>query len=126
MVNDPISNMLISIKNSQAVNKEIVILGYSKITKAIAEILKDFGFIESITVSSNKNQKVLQLHLTDKKMLHLRVVSKPGNRRYCQAKFIPRPLRGQGLVILSTSKGIMTGRDASRQRIGGEIICEVY
>lgn len=126
MVNHPISNMIVSIKNCQAVNKNTVVIGYSKIIESILMILKENGFIESISTSNEKNHKYLVIALTNKKILHMRVVSKPGNRKYCKSKLIPRPLRGQGLVILSTNKGIMSGKSASRQGLGGEIICEVY
>lgn len=126
MVTDPIANMLISIKNAQAVGKTPVILQYSRIKEAIAKILADKEYLESVEVIEKDNRKNLQLHLGESRIISIRRISKPGNRRYRTAKKIPRPLRGQGLIIVSTSHGIMTGGQAARKGLGGEIICEVY
>lgn len=126
MVTDPIANMLISIKNAQAVNKHDVILQYSKTKESIAKILAERGYIDEVKTTGKAPRKQLELQLSDKKIIRMRRISRPGHRRYATAKTIPTPLRGRGLIILSTSNGIVTGGNAYRQGVGGEIICEVY
>jgi len=126
MVTDPIANMLVSIKNSQAAGRASVELGYSKTKEAIVKILVERGFIKDYKVKGEVPTKTLELNLSDNPILHMRRISSPGSRQYRQAKFLPRPLRGRGLVVVSTSKGIMSGASAYRHGLGGEIICEVY
>lgn len=130
MVIDPIADMLIRIKNAQAIRKESVVMPASKQKEAIARVLKETGYIAD--VERKTNDPIDELHLTlryeDKKgvIQHMKRVSRPGARRYSQVYDLPRPLSGHGLVIVSTSQGIMTGRQAEERGIGGEVLATVW
>ena len=126
MVTDPIANMLTAIKNAKAVGRHDVVSQYSKNKEAIAHILLSKGYLENVDITEKDNKKVLSLTLGEKPIFHMRRVRKPGNRISRGARLLPPPLRGRGLLIVSTSKGVITGAQASKEGIGGEIICEVY
>ncbi len=132
MVTDPIADMLTRIRNANLVGKEWVLVPASKIKLAIAKILEEEGFIEGFEVlRSNTPQRVLKIKLkyTDKKepvLRGLKRVSKPGRRVYVGKDEIPRIFGGLGVVIMSTSQGVMTGKQAWRRGIGGEILCYVW
>lgn len=126
-MNDPIADMFIRIKNAQAVHQDVVIVPASRVKENVAAVLKESGFIRSITRATDANGRdVLELGLVYEgktpAMSHLRRVSKPGLRRYSSSAKFPRPLSGHGLVIVSTTKGIMSGASAQKQGLGGEII----
>lgn len=126
-MNDPIADMFIRIKNAQAVRKDVVTVPASRVKENVAIVLKDSGFINSITHASDANGRdTLELGLVYEgktpALSHLHRVSKPGLRRYSSSAKFPRPLSGHGLVIVSTTKGIMSGAAAQKQGLGGEII----
>jgi small subunit ribosomal protein S8 len=130
-INDPISDMLTRIRNAVMVRHDDVLIPSSRVKIAIAKILQDEGFITDYEVVKGKPHRMLKIHLKyDNKgvpMLNgLERVSKPGLKVYVQEKEIPRVYGGLGIAVISTSKGIMTGQEARRQRIGGELLCHVW
>jgi small subunit ribosomal protein S8 len=127
MMNDPIADMLTRIRNAQAARHESVSLPYSKIKESIAGILKEAGFIAGVEVTASGAFKTIVITLAELgRITTLTRVSKPGRRMYVSAGEIPLVLGGRGIVIVSTSGGIMTGREARKQGLGGELICKVW
>jgi small subunit ribosomal protein S8 len=130
MVIDPIADMIIRIKNAQAIRKDMVSMPTSKIKEAIAKVLIDNGYIEAL--ERKEATPADELHLTlryDNKegaIHHIQRVSRPGARKYSRVDAFPRPLSGHGLVIISTPQGIMSGRQAEKLGIGGEILATVW
>lgn len=130
MVNDPIADMLTRIRNASMVKQKQVVMPHSKIKVNIAEILQQEGFIDAYAVMEDKPQSklVLRLKYTPQGrpvITGLERVSKPGRRYYSGAKDIPWVRSGLGINIVSTPKGLMTGRKARREKLGGEILCNV-
>lgn len=129
MITDPISDMLIRIKNAYLARKEEVVFPYSKMKLAIADILKSNGYVRDAKVIGEP-QKEIKVELLYKNkqsaMQEVRRVSKPGRRIYAAAKDLASVKSGFGISIVSTPKGLMTGKDARKANVGGEIICEVY
>ena len=130
-VSDPIADMLTRIRNAIMARYDSVLVPASKMKLAIARILKAEGFISDYEVVRGKSHRVIKVHLryTDKNqsvISGLERASKPGLRIYVQQKEIPRVYGGLGIAILSTSKGVMTGYQAWRQGIGGELLCYVW
>jgi small subunit ribosomal protein S8 len=127
---DPIADMLTRIRNAIMAEHDCVLVPSSKIKLAITKILKEEGFIDSYEVLKGKPQPVIKIHLryTDDQpaILGLERMSKSGLRVYAERREIPRVYGGLGIAILSTSKGVMTGQEAWRQRLGGEILCHVW
>jgi small subunit ribosomal protein S8 len=131
MVNDPIADMLTRIRNASMVKQKQVVMPTSQIKVNIAKILQEEGFIEAFAVSEDKPQAKLLLRLkytpTGRPVITgLERVSKPGRRYYSGAKDIPWVRSGLGINIVSTPKGLMTGRKARREKLGGEILCNVW
>jgi small subunit ribosomal protein S8 len=131
MVNDPIADMLTRIRNASMVKQKQVVMPNSKIKVSIAEILREEGFIDAFAVMEDKPQAklVLRLKYTPQGrpvITGLERVSKPGRRYYSGAKDIPWVRSGLGINIVSTPKGLMTGRKARRDKLGGEILCNVW
>jgi small subunit ribosomal protein S8 len=131
MVNDPIADMLTRIRNASMVKQKQVVMPHSKIKASIAEILQAEGFIDAFAVMEDKPQSklVLRLKYTPQGrpvITGLERVSKPGRRYYSGAKDIPWVRSGLGINIVSTPKGLMTGRKARREKLGGEILCNVW
>ena len=131
MVNDPIADMLTRIRNASMVKQKQVVMPTSKMKMSIAEILKEEGFIDAFAVTDDKPQAnlVLSLKYTPKgrPVIHgLERVSQPGRRYYSGDKDIPWVRSGLGMNIVSTPKGLMTGRQARRDKLGGEILCNVW
>ncbi|MBN1676481.1 MAG: 30S ribosomal protein S8 [Kiritimatiellae bacterium] len=129
-LSDPIADMLTRIRNAHMAGHEVVEMPHSKVKNEIARILKREGYIADYTAEGGAKKR-LRLYLRylapeEPIIRGLRRVSKPGLRRYVQADSIPRVLRGIGVVILSTSKGILTGGEARKMRVGGEVLCEVW
>jgi small subunit ribosomal protein S8 len=129
MINDTISDMLTCIRNGILIKSQTVTVLATKINKNIAKILEKEGFIESFQISTT-GQLILRLkYLNEEKrscITNLRRLSKPGLRIYVSYKEIPRILGGMGIVILSTSKGIMTDNEARYHKIGGELLCSIW
>jgi small subunit ribosomal protein S8 len=127
---DPIADMLSRIRNAIAVRKGEVNMPHSKAKEAVAQLLKDNGFVAAVSISDAGIGKTLTITINGEsenaKITEITRLSKPGRRFYTKAKEIPTVKRGRGLVIVSTSKGMMTGKDAQNQGVGGELICKVY
>ncbi|MBI4005775.1 MAG: 30S ribosomal protein S8 [Gammaproteobacteria bacterium] len=126
---DPISDMLTRIRNGQARSKVAVNIPSSKLKVAIANILKEEGYINDYEISKEGGKQVLTIELKyyeGKPVIEmLQRVSKPGVRRYKTVNDLPKVLGGLGTAIISTSKGVMTDKSARAQGIGGEILCIV-
>ena len=127
---DPIADMLTRIRNAITAHKETVEIPASNEKKAIAEILQVEGWVKDVkVVEDGYNGKiVITLKYDEKKSVisGLRRVSKPGLRTYAGVENMPRVLGGFGTVILSTNKGIMTGKNAKAANVGGEVLCEIW
>jgi len=135
-VNDPIADMLTRIRNGVMAEHSVVSLPSSRIKVELAKILKEEGYIEKYEDVENENspQKVLRVHLKyigDRRQKRsvitgIERVSRPGRRIYSKKKEIPWVLSGIGISILTTPKGVMTGKRARQLGVGGEIICKVW
>lgn len=129
-MNDPIADMLTRIRNAIAASRNSVMLPHSKIKESIAQILKDNGFVADYKVEKSGEFKTLVVTIQPEGnspvISALQRVSKPGRRVYASSQDIPLVLGGRGMVILSTSSGLMTGREARKQGLGGELICKVW
>ncbi len=127
---DPISDMLTRVRNAIAVSKSEVRMPYSKIKQSVAELLSKNNFVDNVTVEGEGIAKVLIITInaesTNARITEIQRLSRPGRRSYTSADKIPTVKRGRGIVIVSTSKGLMTGDEAKKSRIGGELICKVY
>lgn len=129
---DTIANMLTKIKNAQAVRKPKVEIPYSQNREAIASVLEEYGYLSKVRVYKPKGKrfKMLSLDLKyldgDPFISKVRKISKPGQRIYSSAEDLPLALGGKGLVIVSTSQGVMSAKEAKKRNLGGEIICEVW
>lgn len=128
---DPIADMLTRIRNAITVSYETVDIPASRLKVNIAKVLKDEGMIRNYKVQQEQSVKKLRIALKyDEKgrpvITGLKRVSKPGCRVYAGTEKIPQVLNGYGISILSTSKGLMTDREARRQNLGGEILCNVW
>jgi len=130
MVTDPIADMLTRIRNAVMVRHDSVLIPASKTKLSIAKILKDEGFITDYAVLRGEPQRVIKIILkyidNQPALLGLERVSKPGLRVYVHRREIPRVYGGLGVAILSTPKGIMLGKNAWRQNLGGELLCYVW
>ena len=129
MVNDTISHMLTRIRNACLVKSQTVSIPVTRITQHISRILEKEGFIESFQISPSGELTLRLKYLGREKkpcITNLRRISKPGLRIYVNQKEIPRVLGGMGIVILSTSRGIMTDSEARYQGIGGELLCSIW
>ena len=126
---DPISDMLTRIRNAQAVRKTTVNMPSSKLKTAIAQVLKDEGYIDGFAVRQNEGQPEIEISLKyyagQPVIEKLERVSRPGLRIYRSRDDIPRVMNGLGIAIVSTSKGLMTDRKARATGIGGEVLCIV-
>ncbi len=130
MTTDPISDMLTRIRNAAAAGHSSVRMPHSKIKEAIAGILTESKFVTGFKSEGEGALKQLEVQLKTKDgapfISSLERISKPGRRIYAAASEIPIVLSGRGIVILSTSAGIMTGLQARRKGLGGELICKVW
>jgi small subunit ribosomal protein S8 len=130
-VTDPLADMLTRIRNAIQVRHESVTLPHSKMKLAVAKILKDEGFIRDFDMPRAQAHPTLRLHLTYREgrqpaIAGLKRVSKPGLRVYVGKGEIPRVFGGLGVAIVSTSKGVMAGRQAWREGVGGELLCYIW
>jgi small subunit ribosomal protein S8 len=133
-MSDPIADMLTRVRNSLLRQHPSVSMPYSKMKEAVAKVLKDEGYIEDFQVLSQKPRDVLQIELKymggrrdrTSVITGLERVSKPGRRHYVGSKNVPWVLSGMGISILTTSQGVMTGQQARRKGIGGEVICRIW
>lgn len=125
---DPIADMLIRIKNAQASKKNEAAVPLSKLKMEILKILKKEGYIVDFKAETNEREIVIKLkYIKDSPAITgVRRISKPGRRIYASAKELSRILSHVGIGIISTPKGILTDQQARKEKIGGEIICEVW
>lgn len=127
---DPIADMLSRIRNAIAVRKHEVVLPHSKVKESVASLLAANNFIDRISVSDASIGKSLHININDEasnaRITEIKRLSTPGRRYYVAAKDIPQVKSGRGIVIVSTSKGMMTGAEAKAAGVGGELICRVY
>lgn len=129
MVNDPIGDMLAQIKNAALAGKEVVELPHSRMKVQVATVLVREGYLASVGQFGEKPKLMLRLHLLGEEASPIRDikrVSKPGLRWYVTKDQIPQVLGGMGIAILSTSAGIMTGKEAKKRGVGGELLCTVW
>ena len=133
MMTDPIADLLARIRNASMARHETTHVPASKLKKAVAEILKREGFVSEVSVEAWGPQQREAILITlkygrDRQAAFegLRRVSRPGRRVYVGHREIPRVLSGLGVSILSTSRGLMTDKEARKRRVGGEILCEVW
>ncbi len=130
-VNDPIGDMLIRIKNALMAKHREVTIPASKMKLRIAEILKEEGYIKDFEFIDDGKQGVIRIILKYDRygrpvIRDVKRVSKPGRRIYVDKEHIPRPLQGMGISIISTSQGVMTGKEAKRRGVGGEVVAFIW
>jgi len=130
-VTDSIADMLTRIRNANSAGKASVEMPSSKLKVEIANVLKREGYVSDVFVEKNSNgHQVLTIHLkvmgNERSIVGIKRVSRPSLRRYVHSKDIPWVLGGMGISILTTSKGIMTGRQAKKANVGGEILASVW
>lgn len=131
VMTDPIADLLTRIRNANSVRHEVVEVPSSNVKKAISNILLQEGYIKEIEEYSDGVVPMMRISLkygADKERVitGIKRISKPGLRVYCQKTDIPKVLNGLGVAVISTSKGIMTDRDARKEGLGGEVICYVW
>jgi small subunit ribosomal protein S8 len=129
-VTDPIADFLARVRNGVRAQQPEVLIPYSKIKAEVARVLKEEGYISDYSVDTSAAHPRIKVinKLVDRSsaIAGLRRVSRPGLRRYVGADEIPRVLGGMGLAILSTSRGILSGREARKQKVGGELLAYVW
>ena len=130
-ITDPVADMLTRIRNANCAKHETVDVPASNLKKAIAQILLDEGYIKSFSVQDNGNQGVIHITLKylakkQRALSGLKRVSKPGLRIYAGADELPKVLKGLGIAIVSTSKGVMTDKKARENHVGGEVLAFVW
>jgi small subunit ribosomal protein S8 len=130
-VTDPIADMLTSIRNAILVNKKDVSIPSSRVKVEIAKILKDEGYINNFKVIDDNKQGILNILLkynesSESVITGLKKISKPGCRIYCKADSIPKVLDGLGIAVVSTSKGIISGKQCLDFGVGGEVLCYIW
>lgn len=129
MITDPISDMLTRIRNAGLAHKTELVLPYSKFKENLAKVLFAEGFISGVNVLTGK-VKLLQINLkytaNTSVISGLKRISKPGQRIYLPADKLPRTNGGFGITVVSTSKGLLTDKQARKDKVGGEVICQVW
>ncbi|MCF4102279.1 30S ribosomal protein S8 [Gillisia sp. M10.2A] len=132
MTTDPIADYLTRIRNAVLANHRVVEIPASNLKKEITKILFDQGYILSYKFEDNATQGIIKIALKYDKLTKepvikaIQRISKPGLRKYAGANELPRILNGLGIAIVSTSHGVMTGRQAQAEKVGGEVLCYVY
>ena len=128
---DPISNLISNVKNAVRAKKETVDLPASKMSQKILEICKAEGYIEDVRLVKDNKQGILKVYLKYLKskkpaIIDFKRASKPGLRIYVEHTQLPRVLNGLGIAIISTSRGVVTDKEARKQKIGGEVLCYIW
>ena len=127
---DPIGDFIIRIKNAVMAKHDTIVVPYSRLREALANILKNEGYVSGVSVDKTKPfpELVLSLKYVGKlpAVTDVRRMSKPGRRLYAPANKIPKALGGYGITILSTNKGVLTDADARKQNVGGELLCQIW
>jgi small subunit ribosomal protein S8 len=132
MYTDPIADFLTRIRNAVRANHKVVEIPASNMKKEMTKILFDKGYIDNFKFEDDGKQGVIKIALrynpVNKKnaITKLERISKPGLRKYCDAANLPRVLNGLGIAIISTSKGLITDKEARKENVGGEVVCYVY
>lgn len=131
MHSDPIADMLTRIRNGQSAQHQKVEIPGSRLKIELARILKEEGYVSNYRVADHDNKKVLKVYLkyrADRKPVITRLtrVSKPSRRVYVDRRNVPLVIGGMGVAVLTTSKGVMTGKEAREKGLGGEVLCTVY
>ena len=130
-MSDPLADMLTRIRNARLVKYQSLEMPHSKLRRGVAEILKNEGYITNVEVVSDDKQGILKIDLKYDQddncvITGLKRVSKPGCRVYVKSDNIPTVLNGLGIAVISTSKGILTDRQARQNGVGGEVLCTVW
>ena len=130
-ITDPIADMLTRIRNANTAKHETVDVPASNMKKAIAKILLDEGYVKNVEYIDDSTQGIIRITLKyaenkQKVLTGLKRVSKPGLRIYASKEELPQVLKGLGIAIISTSKGIMTDKEARRQNVGGEVLAFIW
>lgn len=126
-VTDPIADLLTRIRNASRAHKLTVHVPFSKLKLAICGVLKAHGFLVDVRTAGEGIAKMIVLELdANRSDIHIKSMSRPGQRIYLKSHEIPRILEGLGIAVLSTSKGVMSGSEARKNKLGGEYLCEVY
>jgi len=130
-MSDPIADFLTRIRNAGIVYHDKVEVPASNVKKAIAEILKEEGFIKDVEYISDNKQGIIRLYLKygpnrERVITGLKRISRPGRRVYAKKDEVPKVLGGLGIAIISTSKGVMTDKQARKEGLGGEVICYIW
>ena len=131
MYTDPIADMLTRIRNATVSRKDELVLPYSKFKANLAKVLEREGFISGIQETGDNTEKVLKINLKYSQdggsvISGIKRVSKPGQRIYLPVEKLPRTNSGFGVTVVSTSKGLLTDKEARKQRLGGEVVCQVW
>lgn len=132
MNTDPIADYLTRVRNASAAGKKVVQIPASKVKRAITQILFDQGYITDFKFEDDDKQGIITIALKYNAtsrvpaITKLQRASRPGLRKYSGAEEMPRVLNGLGVAIVSTSKGVITGKEAKRENVGGEVLCYVY
>ena len=130
MFTDPISDMLTRIRNATRAQKTELVLPFSKFKSNLANLLAKEGFVSTVNEIENQGHKMLKIQLKyaagQPVIAGLKRVSKPGQRIYLPADKLPRANSGYGITVVSTSRGLMTDREARKAKMGGEVVCQVW
>ena len=131
MMTDPIADLLTRVRNANRIERPAVDIPATRLKMNVAQVLKEEGFIANFKATEEEGRKVLRVYLkygnnNEAAISNVERVSRPGCRVYVGRNEIPRVLGGLGINILTTPKGVMTGRSARKSNVGGEILCEVW
>lgn len=126
MNTDPIADMLTRLRNAHRANHQVVRIPYSKIKYAMLQVMAKNKFVQEVTIEKTGKFQEINVVLTERGYpLEIKRISKPGQRIYVKSEEIPAIMNGLGIAILSTPKGIMSGLEAKKSKIGGEILCQI-
>ncbi len=132
MVTDPIADYLTRIRNAIKAHHRIVEIPASNMKKELTKVLMDKGYIRNFKFEEDNKQGIIKIALKynaqtkQPAITHLQRISKPGLRKYASSENLPRVLNGLGIAILSTSKGVITDKEARKEHVGGEVLCHIY
>lgn len=123
-INDPIGDLLTRIRNAQAARRESCTAPWSRMKESLCQLMKKGGWIQDVVISGEDPKKVIEIVFAqDKPRLELKRVSTPGRRVYAKAVMLKPVLRGYGIAVVTTSKGLMTDAEAREKKLGGEVLC---
>jgi small subunit ribosomal protein S8 len=127
MLTDPIADLLTRIRNAAMARKDNVTMPYSKMKMAVLKVLQEKGFVQEFnTVKNNDFQEIFIVLSPEHQDINLKKISKPGQRIYMKTTQLKKVHGGLGVAVVSTPKGIMSAEEAKKQKLGGELICEIY